>query len=199
MKIKVSMALALLVVCTSVFAQDAMKHEMSADQKAQMDAMMKAMMPGDAHKLLGNMVGTFDAKVTAWMMPGEPPMNSTGTAVNSWIMGNRFVEQKFTGSFMGQPFHGLGYTGYDNVKKTYWSSWMDDMSTGVMNSLGSTSDGGKTWKFSAMMPDPVTGKEAPVEEHITIADKDHHLFEMWSPGPDGKMMKMMEIVYTRKP
>ena len=198
MKTKVSLALALLVVCTGVFAQDAQKHEMSADQKAQMEAMMKAMMPGDAHKLLSNMVGTFDAKVTAWMMPGAPPMNSTGTAVNSWIMGNRFVEQRFTGSFMGQPFNGLGYTGYDNVKKTYWSSWMDDMSTGVMNSLGSTSDGGKTWKFSAMMPDPMTGKEAPVEEHITITDKDHHLFEMWSPGPDGKMMKMMEIAYTRK-
>lgn len=198
MKLKVSLALALLVVCTSVFAQDAMKHEMSADQKAQMEAMMKAMMPGDAHKLLGNMVGTFDAKVTAWMMPGEPPMNSTGTAVNSWIMGNRFVEQKFTGSFMGQPFHGLGYTGYDNVKKAYWASWMDDMSTGVMNSVGTTADGGKTWKFTAIMPDPMTGKDAPVEEHITIADKDHHTFEMWSPGPDGKMMKMMEIVYTRK-
>jgi uncharacterized protein DUF1579 len=198
MKIKVSLALALLVVCTSVFAQDPAKHEMSADQKAQMEAMMKAMMPGDAHKLLGNMVGTFEAKVTAWMMPGTPPMNSTGTAVNSWIMGNRFVEQKFTGSFMGQPFNGLGYTGYDNIKKTYWSSWVDDMGTGVMNSVGMTADGGKTWKFTAMMPDPMTGKDAPVEEHITIADKDHHTFEMWSPGPDGKMMKMMEIAYTRK-
>ena len=199
MKLKVIVALALLVVCTSAFAADEPKKEMSADQKAQMEAMMKAMMPGDSHKLLNNMVGTFDAKVTTWMMPGTPPMNSTGTAVNSWIMGNRFIEQRFTGQFMGQPFNGLGYTGYDNIKKTYWASWMDDMGTGVMNSVGSTADNGKTWKFTATMPDPMTGKDAPMEERITITDKDHHNFEMWAPGPDGKMVKMMEIAYSRKP
>ena len=198
MKIKVSLALALLVVCASLFAQEP-KKEMSAEQKAQMEAMMKAMMPGDAHKLLGSMVGTFDAKVTAWMLPGTPPTESNGTAVNTWIMGGRFVEQRFTGQFMGQPFNGLGYTGYDNVKKSYWASWMDDMGTGVMNSVGATSDNGKTWKFTATMPDPMTGKDSPVEERITVVDNNHHNFEMWAPGPDGKMMKMMAIAYTRKP
>jgi hypothetical protein len=191
------MALALLVVCTSVVAQEPKKD--ASDQKAMMDAMMKAMMPGDAHKLLNNMVGTFDVTVTAWMMPGQPPMSSNGTAVNSWIMGGRFVQQKFSGQFMGQPFEGIGYTGYDNVKKTYWSSWMDNMGTGVMNSIGGTTDGGKSWTFTTSMPDPMTGKDAPVEERLTVVDHDHHNFEMWSPGPDGKMMKTMALAYSRKP
>jgi hypothetical protein len=197
MRSKVLLALALLVVCTSVVAQEP-KND-AANQKAMMDAMMmKAMMPGDAHKLLNNMVGTFDVKVTAWMMPGQPPMESNGTAVNSWIMGGRFVQQKFSGQFMGQPFEGVGYTGYDNVKKTYWSSWMDNMGTGIMNSTGSTSDGGKTWTFMTSMADPMTGKDAPVEERVTVVDHDHHNFEMWSPGPDGKMMKTMALAYSRK-
>jgi len=198
MKFKVLATLVLVVVCASAIAQE-QKKEMSADQKAQMEAMMKAMMPGEQHKLLNNMVGTFDLKVTAWMMPGEPPMNSTGTSVNTWIMGGRYVEQKTSGSFMGQPFNGLGYTGYDNLKKTYWSSWMDNMGTGIMTSTGATTDNGKTWKFSGTEPDPMTGKDTPVEEHITVVDKDHYTFDMWSPGPDGKMMKVMEIAYTRKP
>ena len=197
MKMKVWMALALLVVCTSVVA-DEPKKAMPADQKAMMDAMMKAMMPGEPHKLLENMVGTFDVKVTAWMMPGDPPMNSTGTSVNTWIMGGRFVEEKFTGQFMGQPFTGIGYLGYDNIKKTYWSSWMDNMSTGAMMSTGSTSDNGKTWKFTATMPDPMTGKDTPIEEHVNVTDKDHYSFDMWAPGPDGKMMKTMAIAYSRK-
>lgn len=196
MRSKVLLALALLVVCTSVVAQEP-KND-AANQKAMMDAMMKAMMPGDAHKLLNNMVGTFDVKVTAWMMPGQPPMESNGTAVNSWIMGGRFVQQKFSGQFMGQPFEGVGYTGYDNVKKTYWSSWMDNMGTGIMNSTGSTTDGGKTWTFMTSMADPMTGKDAPVEERVTVVDHDHHNFEMWSPGPDGKMMKTMALAYSRK-
>ena len=198
MKIRALVATVLLVLCTSVFADEPKKKEMSAEEKAAMEAMMKAMTPGDAHKLLDGMVGTWDAKVTMWMDPSQPPMVSSGTSENSWVMGNREVMQKFTGNFMGQPFQGVGYTGYDNVKKQYWGTWMDTMSTGVMVSTGNTSDNGKTWKFMSSMADPMTGKDAPMEERITIADKDHHTFEMWSAGPDGKMMKMMEIAYSRK-
>jgi len=171
---------------------------MSAEEKAMMEAMMKAMTPGDAHKLLDGMVGTFDAKVTSSMDPSKPPEVSNGTSENSWVMGNRYVMQKFTGSFMGMPFQGVGYTGYDNIKKQYWGLWMDNFSTGAMVSAGSTADNGKTWKFTSTMPDPMTGKDAPMEERITVTDHDHHTFEMWAPGPDGRMFKMMEIQYTRK-
>jgi hypothetical protein len=48
------------------------------------------------------------------------------------------------------------------------------------------------------MPDPVTTKDTPFEEKITLVDADHHTLEMWTPGPDGKMFKMMEIAYSRK-
>jgi hypothetical protein len=48
------------------------------------------------------------------------------------------------------------------------------------------------------MPDPMTGKSADMKEKISIVDNDHHVFEMWTPGPDGKMFKMMEINYSRK-
>ena len=196
MRTKVLMALALLVVCTSVVAQQ--KKDSAPDQKAMMEAMMKAMMPGDAHKLLEPMVGTFDVKVVAWMMPGQPPTDGKGTAVSTWVLGGRYVEQKFSGQFMGMPFEGIGYTGYDNVKKSYWSTWVDNMGTGVMTSSGSTGDGGKTWKFMSSMPDPMTGKDTPEESRLIVTDHDHYSMEMWSPGPDGKMMKMMEIAYARK-
>jgi hypothetical protein len=197
MRTKVLSALALLVVCTGVYAQDA-KKDAAANQKAMMEAMMKAMMPGDAHKLLDHMVGTFDVKVTTWMMPGDPPMNSNGTSVNSWIMGGRYVEEKFSGQFMGQPFEGLGLTGYDNVKKSYWSTWVDNMGTGMMASTGNTSDGGKSFKYMSSMADPMTGKDTPEESRINVADHDHYTMEMWSPGPDGKMIKVMALAYTRK-
>ena len=197
MKIRVLVATALLVLSTAAFADEPQKKEMPPDQKAAMDAMMKAMAPGDAHKLLDGMAGTWDAKITMWMDPSQPPSVSSGTSENSWVMGNRELAQKFTGTFMGMPFTGLGYTGYDNIKKQYWGTWVDNFSTGVMVSTGSTADNGKTWKFTSTMPDPMTGKDTPSEEHLTVTDKDHHTMEMWGAAPDGKMFKMMEIVYTR--
>ncbi len=196
MRTKLSLAMVLLTVCAATaFAQD---KQPAADQKAMMDAMMKAMTPGDAHKLLAPTVGNFDAKVTMWQAPGAPPSVDTGTMESKWILGNRYVEERFSGNFMGMPFNGIGYTGYDNVKKQYWSTWIDNMSTGVMTSAGATSDNGKSWKFTGTMADPMSGKDMVAESRLTIADADHHTMEMWGPGPDGKMFKMMEIAYSRK-
>ena len=186
-----------LALCTSALFADDPKKAADDMQKAQMDAWMKASTPGDAHKKLDGMVGTWDVKVKSWMAPGAPPMESTGSAVNSWVLGGRWMEEKFTGSFMGMPFQGIGYTGYDNIKKQYIGTWMDNMSTAVMTSTGKGGSG-NTWEFASSMDDPMTGKTMPVTEKVTFTDADHHTMEMWSPGPDGKMFKMMEIAYSRK-
>jgi hypothetical protein len=195
---KLFVPLALVLLCSSAFAADDPKpKQMSAEEMASMQAMMKAMTPGENHKALDGMVGTFDAKVTMWMQPGAPPVTSTGKCVNSWVLGNRYIEQKMTGNFMGMPFEGIGYTGYDNVKKQYWGTWIDNMGTGVMVSTGSMTDAGKSWKFTGTMADPMSGKDTTSETRISVADHDHHTMEMWGPAPDGKMVKMMEIAYSR--
>ena len=79
---------------------------------AMMDAMMKAGEPGDAHKKLEGLVGTWDTKVSFWMMPGTDPMASAGVSTNQWVMGGRYLEQRFKGDMGGMPFEGVGYTGY---------------------------------------------------------------------------------------
>jgi hypothetical protein len=41
-------------------------------------------------------------------------------------------------------------------------------------------------------------KPQKVTATVRIEDADHHTYEMWSPGPDGKPMKMLEVRYSRK-
>ena len=166
------------------------------DPKAMQEAMQKAATPGDAHKKLEPLVGTFDAKVSMWMAPDQPPQESTGTSESSWVLGGRFLETKYQGTFMGQPFSGIGYTGYDNVTKKYIGTWMDTMSTGMMSSSGTMA--GKSMKMTASMSDPMSGKVTRSTETFTIVDNDHNKMEMWDKGPDGKPVKVMEINYTRK-
>ena len=199
MKIKVWIALSLIVMCCALPALAQQQQQMSPEQKAMMDAWKNYATPGEGHKLLDGMVGKFNAKVTMWMQPGAPAQTSTGVSDNQWVLGGRYVEENFTGKFMGQKFQGLGYTGYDNAKKQYFGTWMDNMSTGVMSSTGATSDDGKTWTFKSTATDPMTGKDMPGETKITVTDKDHHTVEMWGPAPDGTTFKMMEITYSRKP
>ncbi|HEX7832342.1 MAG TPA: DUF1579 domain-containing protein [Thermoanaerobaculia bacterium] len=204
MKLKVFLAGALLVAYSTVAVA---QHDHGAPAKgntpppmdpAMMEAMMKAGMPGDAQKKLEAFAGTWTTEIKMWMAPGTDPMASTGVSENKMTMGGRYLEQRFKGEFFGAPFEGIGYTGYDNVKKQYWGTWMDSMSTASMNSTGSLSADGKTYTFKATMADPMTGKDATSDEKITIVDADHHTMEMWGPGMDGKVYKMMEISYTRK-
>jgi hypothetical protein len=166
--------------------------------QAEMEAMMKAATPGDAHKKLGAMAGTFNAEVKMWMQPGAPPAGGAGVAENSWALDGRFLEQHFTGNFMGMPFTGMGFTGYDNIKKKYVGTWMDTKTTSMMISTGTANADGKSYTFTSTMDDPMTGKSSPVKEVVTVVDNDHHTLEMWGAGPDGKMFKTMEIAYTRK-
>lgn len=174
------------------------KPKAMADEKAMMDAWQKFATPGPSHKALEGMIGTWTAEVTSWMKPGAPPMKSTGTSENHWVLGGRWVEQRFTGSFMAQPFEGIGYTGYDNYKKKYMGTWMDNMSTMVMASEGTFDPAGKMMTSMSMMDDVMTGKATKVKSVVTVTDANNHVFEMWSAGPDGKDFKNMEIRYSRK-
>lgn len=188
---KLWFAVALLLVCPFAFAQE----KPSAPDPG-MEAMMKAGTPGEPHRKLDAFAGAWNAKVSMWMAPGTEPAVMEGTSEARWVMGGRYLEQRFTGSFMGMPFEGLGYTGYDNVKKQYWGTWMDNMSTAMMLSTGSSE--GNTWTFTATMSDPLTGKDSRIDEKIVVTDADHHTMEMWGPGPDGKSFKTMEIAYSRR-
>jgi hypothetical protein len=168
------------------------------DEKAMMEAMAKAGAVGEQHKMLGAMAGTWDVHVKMWMKPGDPPQESTGTATRTAILGGRFLEEKFEGSMMGQPFSGQGMTGYDNVTKKYVSTWADSMGTGIMNMTGAMDKGSKSLTMRGTMVDPMTNKASAIKEKLTNNDADHQTFEMWGAGPDGKTYRMMEITYARK-
>jgi hypothetical protein len=197
MRSKILVTSILVLICTLPLA--AQEPQMSPEQMKMMEAMQKAGTPGSAHEMLSPMVGTWDTQMKFWLAPGAPPVTSAGVSENRWILGGRYLEQRFKGDAMGQPFEGVGYTGYDNIKKQYFGTWMDSMSTGVMMTSGQAADGGKNWTFKGTMDDPMTGKAFPVEERIVVVDNDKHVFEMWSPPmTGGKPYKSMEITYTRR-
>src|SRR5438105_7435104 len=75
----------------------------------------------------------------------KKPQESKGTAVRKSIMDGRFVEMDVTGKMQmpgpdGKPkemtFKGHGMEGYDNVKKKFIGTWMDNMGTGILMSEG---------------------------------------------------------------
>ncbi len=154
--------------------------------------------PGDAHQALEPLVGEWTAEVKTWMTPDAPPVASKGTAKSTWTLNGRFVQQEFTGDFMGQPFHGISFTGHDNVRGKYRSVWIDDMSTTMVVSEGDADSGGKVITLGGSYACAMTGeKDKATTQIYRILSPDKHVFEMHDPAR-GENSKVMEITYVRK-
>ena len=189
---------AALLLATSALAQEGGKApEMTPEQKAEMDAYMKAGTPGAPHQALASTAGTYDLKIKHWHQPNTPAMEETGTATRAMALDGRVLVEQFKSSMMGMPYTGHGMTGFDNVTGKYWSTWSDSMSTGLMVSEGSCDDQGKTCTFMGTWNDAI--KKAPVKARMTIrrTSPTAEVFELYGPGKDDKEFKMMEITYTK--
>ncbi len=170
--------------------------------------MMKQMMElsklNENHKLIGDMAGNWNYTVKMWMAPGAPPMESKGTAVRKPILGGRYYTFDVTGT-MKMPgedgklkdftFKGNSIEGYDNTKKKFIASWIDNMGTGMMFFEGDYDAATKTFTYTSeaeMMP----GMKVKVREVLKIADKNNQVME-WYEDRGGQEMKTMEIDYHR--
>ncbi len=209
MKVSCRVMLALVAALALVGSRGALAQEKGGEkakgaragmpsEEETMKAWMAASTPGEAHKRLEPLVGSFTVKTKSWMAPGAPPEESGGTCENKWVLGNRFIEERCEGTMMNQPFSGIGYTGYDNYKKKYVGTWMDSLGTMIMSSTGTMDASGKKLTSWSTIDDVVRKKPERIKSVMTIADNDHQTFEMFGPGPDGKVFKMMEMQYTRK-
>jgi len=154
--------------------------------------------PGKAHEALAPHVGNWNVKVRMFMAPGAPPDESMGTSTMQWVMDGRYIQDTTTGTFNGQPFHGFGLSGYDNMKQVYVTTWIDNMGTGIIHGEGRYDARTKTFEFTAMMPDAMVAQTyVPSRSTETWSDADHYVVRNWSPGPDGKEFINMELEYSR--
>lgn len=151
------------------------------------------------HELLKDFVGTWNATTSTWMAPGAAPMVSKGTSVNTLIFGGKFLKQDFSGTWMNKPFKGVGYTGFDTVANEFTSVWLDDMATSILSSKGSYEPSSNTITLTGDESCPFMPSGKMQLRSVTRKiDKNHFVFEMYHPGPDGKDMKGFEIKYSRK-
>ena len=171
---------------------------MTAEQKAMMEAWTKYATPGEPHQKMARWAGSWNTVVKEWMAPGAPPTTTQGSAEFKMILGGRYQQQNFEGTMFGQPFSGVGITGFDNAKKIFQTAWFDNGGTGLLMMTGTWDEATKALTETGTMDDVVTGKPMQLKGVTTSTDDDHMTYEMWMTGPDGKMFKTMEIAYTRK-
>jgi hypothetical protein len=188
--------LCLIMLAVPASAEDK-KSEKRMDPQAMMETYKKLAMPGEPHKQLASLAGSWTTKTKSWMEPGKPPMESTGACEYQVLLDGRYVQQECTGEMMGQPFTGIGTHGYDNVSKKYVTTWIDSMGTGIFFMDGMASPDGKTVTLQGSHADPFEGtmKHRAVWKFV---DANTQIFEMYGEHGHGEEVKVMEITYSRK-
>ena len=132
-------------------------------------------------------------------MPGSPaswvPLSFTSQKTVSPISPGRFLKQKYQSSFMGKPFEGRLYIGFDTLAKEYVSVWMDSMSPYLHYSRGKEKDG-VIW-LTGKAPDHMTGKMGTSTMSVEWKDDDNYELTFYKVADDGSKTKTGKLSYER--
>lgn len=181
--------LALMIMCLYSIS--------NAQTPEEMKAWENSMTPGKYHKWLASFDGDWDGAVKLWMDPSQPPMAYNIKTKNEMVMNGLYQKSTHSGEMMGKPFEGEGTAGYDNTKKRFVTTWIDNFGSGIMQMEGELSSDDKIMITVGTMSDPMSGQDIKVKQVLTYISEDRHLFEMFMMMGETEM-KTMEINYSRR-
>lgn len=201
---RIVLMVGLVHLCFASVGSTSNDHDQAGSHGQSMDAASQAMMeswqayasPSDNHKVLNPLVGTWSQVVKWWMTPDSQPETSQGTTETTWVMGGRYLLHEAKGMSMGQPFEGMGFTGFDNGRQAYQTIWMDNMGTGMMIGEGTYDPNKKALTDQGRFTDPMIGQRS-YRGVVTFIDDDHHSYEIYVADENSKEFRMMEILYAR--
>jgi hypothetical protein len=100
---------------------------------------------------------------------------------------------------MWMAWKGMGVTGYDNFKKKYVFTFLDNMGTAILTGEGDFDAKNNVMTSYGKMDEPLTGEKNKTVKYVTrILSKDKHVFEIYDLVGTPHEFKVIEMVYTRK-
>jgi hypothetical protein len=166
------------------------------DQAALEQALVDYASPGPPHARLASRAGTWDLDITYWERPDAEPLRTKGTSQVTAIWGGRYLVEHLKTEFDGEPFSGLGITGYDNFKNKFVSVWIDCLSTGIMRATGEGE--GATIVYDSESVDFVNRSYKMCRSSERTIDADTRRIFLYDTDLDGNEFMSFEIVYRRK-
>lgn len=156
---------------------------------------MQPPQPGAEHNSLARFAGQWRAKVQVWMDPSKAPNVSTGTMVNSLVVGGLFLQQEYKDD--SGMFEGRGFWGYNAVGRHYEGFWVDPMATFFQLEQGEHDRATDTYTMTGTIPHQSNDRPTRKRSVITFKSADEHTMDMYMTLPDQSERRTLSIKYTR--
>lgn len=194
-----AVAAALLPVIGSTLAQ---QPSPAAGEMPSMAEMMKKAecytKPGESHKLLARLIGTWETE-TRFTMPGMEAPPEKGTAETSWLMEGRWVKSEAMGTLMGMPSRSFTIIGYDNMKMSYVVTTVTSLDTAMNRSEGDLDPSGDVLITYGTIDEYLTGEHDKMVKVVwRFLSDDRMVMEVHDLPIGEHNTKVLEIAYTRR-
>ena len=183
------------IICTIILLTTG--KNINAQTADEMKAYMDFVTPGAMHKWLASFDGTWEAYAVSYMNPAKPDTSKL-IQTYSMMLNGLYQEAKITGEMMGMPFEGRSWSGFDNAKKKFVMTWVDNVSSGTTYLTGDYDAATKTLNLKGTQTNPTNGKDMNIREVLKVIDNNTYILIMYGDGPDGKEIKFMEGTFKRK-
>jgi len=148
------------------------------------------------HQLMAKRAGRWSL-TKKLSMPGQPPMEATGTATITSILGGRFLREENEGMLFGQPVAAEMLSGYNDEAEAFEITWGWTGANRLISATGTSTDGGKTVHYTSSYDSGKGRKEQLVIDLRVIGD-DRFVVTLTSRMPDGTDGPTVETTYTRQ-
>ena len=149
--------------------------------------------PCQHHSVIGSLAGTW---TTSSVVMGLEPQ--VGTSNNKMILGGRFLEMQYEGSFLGVELEGIVTLGFDNYKKKYTVVFIDNLNTSIRTAEGMLDKSGVVINLWGTMDEWLTDEhDKPVMYRYTIIDANNFSFEVHDLSLPLGYTKVIDVHYKR--
>lgn len=154
-------------------------------------------MPAEQHRQLAASEGLWRTEMTYWTAPGANPTTVKGTCDIKMVLGGRYQQSVYKSEANGAPFEGIGYIAYDNARKMYISTWIDNTGTGMVYLEGGYDRADATTEMIGQCTEVASCRQRGMRQVTTNIDRNTQILEMYQTPDGGEEYKSMQVKFTR--
>ena len=168
--------------------------------KATMEKLVIVEAPANQH-FLSDLMGDWDFDLKYWSKKDADWELSTGTATNEMILGGRFLSSTLrTVLNIGGntiAYEARSFLGYDAGRKSYTSTLIDTLHSGVTTGSGQYNEKTKSLEEKGTFTNPAIGKERGYRSELQITGAGYKR-TVFITDTAGQEFKVLEIDFRRK-